>query len=324
MGRVINSNRVKGQELIIQDDYDFELLENEAIEWDEPYYKTWKEDLSSKFSIFLYNEALPNYIWVHCRMLYSQYRKDKNIDWYFSEYVFYRFNQDDIVICGKNNIYVNQNTDIKNALSSLIAGKNDFSTEDLLLLYQTKETVNIENNEVADLKSEVERLRQRVAELEGVSRTVTYNATVSHDDDYHNVIKEKSEAYLFSILKKLYPSQIVKWLNYDEINSKFEESWKNHDFEILDKKGNVLHYIDCKGTPQNKKTFYLTSNEWNFFLDCVKKETSYQVYRIFNVEGNTNYVAIDNLWEWIETGKVVPYLSATETIKGGRVFLTLT
>ncbi len=68
----------------------------------------------------------------------------------------------------------------------------------------------------------------------------------------------------------------------------------------------------------------MTSNEWDFFLECVQNEKSYQIYRVANMESDTNFVNIDNLWEWIEKSKAVPYLSATETIKGGRVFLTLT
>lgn len=308
MVRVINSNRTKGQELVIQNEYDFELLESEAIEWETLYYENWKEELEDKFSIYLFEGALPKII------------KLDEID----DYVFYRFNQDDIVINESNNIFINRNADIKKALSSLIAGENDFSTEDLLLLYQTEETTQTENGRVSELLSEVERLRKRIAELEGVTGRATYDPTVTFDDSYHNEIKEKSERYLFGVLKKIYPSNIVVWLNYNETKNAFEESWENHDFEILNKNRTVLHYIDCKGTPQQKRTFYLTSNEWDFFLDCVQKGKSYQIYRIFNVEGNTSYIHIDNLWEWIKTGKVVPYLSATETIKGGRVFLTLT
>lgn len=150
------------------------------------------------------------------------------------------------------------------------------------------------------------------------------NDVTTKIDDYFTEIKEKSEEYLFNLLRKEYPSQIVKCLNYNEQTEQFEESWGNHDFEILNQNGTILHYIDCKGTPQQKRTFYLTSNEWDFFLDCVQNGKSYQIYRIFNVESNMYYVHIDNLWKWIEIGKVVPYLLATETIKGGRVFLTLT
>jgi hypothetical protein len=307
--RVINSNRAKGAELIIQEDFDFDSLENDAIEWDEAYYQSWKVDLEEKYSIYLYDAAMPKVV------------KLDEID----DYAFYCYNHGDIVIDENNNIYVNRNADIKKALSSLISDdSNEFSTEDLLLLYQTKETVQTDNSQVNELKNEVERLRKRVAELEGVSGRTSYDATVSYDNSYHDEIKEKSEKYLFGVLKKMYPKHTVNWLNYNAENNSFEESWENHDFEILDKNSEVLHYIDCKGTPKNKKTFYLTSNEWQFFLDCVQNGVSYQIFRIFNVDGKMNYIHIDNLLEWIEFGKVVPYLTATETIKGGRVFLTLT
>lgn len=308
MVRVINLNRGKGQELIIQNEYDFELLENEAEEWNEPYYENWKEELEDKFSIYLFEGALPKII-----------KLDE-----IEDYIFYRFNDGDVTIDDENRIFVNRNTDIKKALSSLIADENnEFSAEDLLLLYQTEEKTQTQNYKVEELLSEIERLTQRIAELEGVAGRANYDATVSFDESYHHEIKEKSERYLFEILRRNYPSNIIVWLNYNETKNTFEESWKDHDFEVQDRNKNVLHYIDCKGTPQQKRTFYLTSNEWNFFLNCIQNGKSYQIYRIFNVESNPYFVHIDNLWEWIKTGKVVPYLSATETVKGGRVFLTL-
>lgn len=322
MARVINTKRLKNEELIIWTDYDFTLLESEAKEWDASYYKKWKIESNNKYTIFLFDRDLPQYASVYCNKLYQKYLKDKKINWTFSDFIFYRFNQSNIAINNENKIYINRNADIKKALSSLISGENDFTTEDLLLLYQTKETVQSENDEVAELKSEVERLRQVIESLTRVSGRDNNDVTIK-TDDYFTEIKEKSEEYLFNLLRREYPSQIVKWLNYNEQTEQFEESWKNHDFEILNKNGTALHYIDCKGTPQQKRTFYLTSNEWDFFLDCVQNGKSYQIYRIFNVEGSPSFVHIDNLWEWIQTGKVVPYLSATETIKGGRVFLTL-
>jgi hypothetical protein len=304
--RVINTNREKGQELIIQNFFDFELLESEAIEWDASYYLTWKESVEEKFEIFLFEGLLPRIV------------KLDEID----DYIFYRYHKGDIVIDENNRIYINRNTDIKKALSSLIAEDNDFSTEDLLLLYQTKETVQTENDEVDELRSEIERLRQVIEGLLSVSGRDATDVT-TRTDEYLIEIKEKSEAYLFEVLKGLYPNHNVKWLNYNEVSESFHESWQDHDFEILDSYGNVLHYIDCKGTPRQKRTFYLTSNEWDFFLNCVQKGWNYQIFRVFDMENSANYVQIDNLWEWIEAGKVVPYLTATETIKGGRVFLTL-
>ncbi|MBK8473776.1 MAG: hypothetical protein IPL33_17325 [Sphingobacteriales bacterium] len=164
------------------------------------------------------------------------------------DYVFYRFNQDDIVIDESNTIFINRNTDIKKALSSLIAGENDFSTEDLLLLYQTKETVQTENDEVAELKSEVERLRQVIESLTRVSGRDNNDVTTKIDD-YFTEIKEKSEEYLFNLLRKEYPSQIVKCLNYNEQTEQFEESWGNHDFEILNQNGTISNYCS------NRKVF---------------------------------------------------------------------
>jgi hypothetical protein len=303
---VINTNQKNKGDLVMQSEFDFEKLEENSTEWNTPYYETWKETLEDKFEIYLYESKLPNVI-----KLYE-----------ISDYIFYRYEGGDVVIDNNNHIYINQNADIKKALSSLIVeDDNDFTAEDLLLIYQTKETTQTEDDEVEELKSEVERLRQRIAELEGVSSTASYSPTVVSYDDYHDKIKEKSERYLYDFLKD--NNTTVKWLNYNETDDCFSESWANHDFEILDSNGNVQHYIDCKGTPQQKRTFYLTDNEWNFFLDCIENGINYQIYRVFNVENQPNHILIDNLWEWIEQGKVVPYLTATETIKGGRVFLTL-
>lgn len=304
--RVINSNRTSTGDLLVQDLHDFELLESESTEWEASYYLTWKESLEEKFEIFLFEGLLPRIV-----------RLDE-----IDDYIFYRYHKGDIVIDEDNRIYINRNADIKKALSSLIAEDNDFSTEDLLLLYQTKETVQTENDEVDELKSEIERLRQVIEGLISVSGRDATDVT-TRIDEYLIEIKEKSEAYLFEILKELYPNHTVKWLNYNEESENFHESWQDHDFEILDSDGNVLHYIDCKGTPRQKRTFYLTANEWNFFLNCVQENGNYQIFRVFDMENSANYVQIDNLWEWIEAGKVVPYLTATETIKGGRVFLTL-
>lgn len=303
---IIKENHQKTY-LVIEKEFDFEKIEEKSTEWAESYYQNWKEELDNKFAIFLYDSKLPKIV-----------KLDE-----FGNYIFYCYNSGDIVIDKNNRIFINQNVDIKKALSSLIAeDDNDFTAEDLLLIYQTKETIQTEDGEIEELKSEVERLRQRIAELEGVSRTASYSPTIISYDDYHDKIKEKSERYLFDFLKN--NNAKVKWLNYDETDDCFVESWANHDFEILDSNGNIQHYVDCKGTPQQKRTFYLTDNEWNFFLECIENDINYQIYRVFNVENQPNHILIDNLWEWIEQGKVVPYLTATETIKGGRVFLTLT
>lgn len=306
MVRVINTNRTSDG-LIIQTEYDFELLENNAHEWDASYYQTWKQSIGNKYSIFLYDGELPKVV-----------KLDE-----IENYIFYRFNEENAAIDDQNRIFVNAGVDIKKALLSLaLDSKIEFSSEDLLLLYQSEGASATEYN-VQELLNRIEFLSKRIEELEGFSGRASYDPTISMDQTYHRKIREKSEAYVFELLKKTYPKNRIIWFNYDEKTGEFKESLKHHDFEIQDKNGNILYYIDCKGTPYDKKTFYLTDNEWHFFLECVRKGKNYQIYRVFNVEGNMTYTLIDNLWEWIKAGKVVPYLTAEEIIKGGRVFLTL-
>lgn len=106
----------------------------------------------------------------------------------------------------------------------------------------------------------------------------------------------------------------MKWLN------KSGESYNHYDFELLDEQGNIIQVIECKGTPRDKPTFYLTAQEWHFFLENKKL---YQLFRVFNVEGEMYTVSVKNLLKSILKGKVVPYLSKPEILKDGRVFLTL-
>lgn len=301
MVEFINEERKerKAGDLIIETKFDFEKLGIEAQEWEETFYESWKGRTENKYCIYLYSGKLPKMLML-----------DE-----ISDYIFRKFDAEDIVIEGAS-IYVNSHKDIQKLLYTLV-GEGQMSSDDLLELYQTKNEIG-SSNEVEELKNEVSRLRSIIENLTRVSGTASYSPTVSHDD-YHDEIKEKSEKILYLYLQKEYPNKVI-WLNSDE-DGNFSESWSNHDFQLLDERGNVLNFIDCKGTPANKKTIYLTQNEWSFFLEHTD---NYQIYRVFNIEGTPSILKIDNLLEWILSGRIVPYLLATEQIKGGRVFLTLT
>jgi hypothetical protein len=106
----------------------------------------------------------------------------------------------------------------------------------------------------------------------------------------------------------------VKWLNKDT------ESYAHHDFEILNNAGNIIQYVECKGTTRNKPTFYLTLKEWLHFLNNKER---YQLYRVFNLDEKIEYSFIENLFESLVEGEVVPCLTSPEVLKEERVFLTL-
>lgn len=138
--------------------------------------------------------------------------------------------------------------------------------------------------------------------------------TLTIDSEYSEGIRKRSETYLYQYLCEKYSKPMVRWLNKDGENN------APHDFELLDESGHVVQLIDCKGTAREKPTFYLTKHEWNHFL---KNRERYQIYRVFNVEGEMRIEEIGNLFNSLMEGKVVPYLLKPEVLKEERVFLTI-
>ena len=113
---IINENR-DNNDLIIQGigerEFDFETLEENATELEEAYYENWKEQ--SDFSIFLYDGELP---------------KSISLD-EISDYVFYSFYEGNTAIDDENNIYINQNADVKKELRKLELENDDFDFDGL-------------------------------------------------------------------------------------------------------------------------------------------------------------------------------------------------
>ncbi|SFH38838.1 protein NO VEIN domain-containing protein [Pontibacter chinhatensis] len=162
--------------------------------------------------------------------------------------------------------------------------------------------------ELASIKSDIKEIKSSKIRLENE------DTTVQGDEELNEEIRSKSEAYLFGYLKKKYADRVV-WLNEEE------ESYSDHDFEIVDIDSDTVEYfIECKGTLKDKRTFYLTKGEWRRFLNHTK---NYQVYLIHNVFDNPSHIFIDNLLDWLLKGKVVPYLLNNEKVKAERITLTV-
>lgn len=140
------------------------------------------------------------------------------------------------------------------------------------------------------------------------------STTITIDTEYSEEIRLKSECFLYRYLCEQYGKQNIIWLNEKG------ESYSNHDFELLDEKGEIIKLIECKGTSYEKPTFYLTIEEWNCFLSNINM---YQIYRIFNVSGEMKIYCIDNLYNYLFGGKVAPYLLKPEKLKEQRIYLTI-
>lgn len=141
---------------------------------------------------------------------------------------------------------------IENKISQLVTDNNT-STLELVDNIQTQ----IDKTKAILTELEVIKEQLRVKQLlnSGIEST-----TLTIDDDYSEDIKVKSEHLLYEYLCKKYGETQVVWLN------QIQESYANHDFEIRNNEGATVCFIECKGTPKSKPTFYMTANEWSFFL----------------------------------------------------------
>lgn len=185
--------------------------------------------------------------------------------------------------------------------------ENDASTTELIDNIQTQ--IDKTKAILSELEVIKEQLRIKQLLSSGVDST-----TLTIDDDYSEDIKIKSETILYEHLCKQYGKDSVIWLNHHQ------ESYLHHDFEIHDDFGDIVKIIECKGTPKCKPTFYMTANEWNYFL---LHQQEYQLYRIFELDTTPQIYCIENLLNAILERKVVPYLTRPEILKENRVYLTI-
>lgn len=173
------------------------------------------------------------------------------------------------------------------------------------------------------IKEQISNTQKLLSELSSLKELLRFDAllevgidstTLTIDNEYSENVRQRSESFLYKFLCEKHGATKVKWLNQTA------ESFSHHDFELLDENGKVIQLIECKGTSKDKPTFYLTANEWTHFL--TNKEI-YQIYRVFNVDGEMNAHCIDNLHASLMNEEVVPYLLKAEILKEDRVFLTL-
>lgn len=166
------------------------------------------------------------------------------------------------------------------------------------------------------LRSQIERMKTQLSDYQSTDGFASSNPTTDQDKEFFEHIRQVSEEYAYELLVHSYGEDNVTWLNQTG------ESFNSYDYSVRTDDKNI--FIDCKGTPGTKTTFYMSLYEWSFFLECMKRGDIFQIYRVFNVDTEMTCTIIDDLERWIKEEKIVPYLPATEHIKGGRVFLTLT
>lgn len=204
MVRVINSGRTKGQELIIQEEYNFELLKEKSTLW----------EVTENYTISLYDNEMPLLIGLND----------------IQDFIFYHYNNEDFAVNG-NSIYINENTDIEKTLQKVASGdSNDFSFEELWKLFkENSEDTNEENQDKNT--SFLDEVNQFIAEqLEGTEWSNYIPELKNLLQDFSNQPKEKQK--LFNLIAKI---KLAK-----EKNIKYEDS--DEGFNIV-KIGNEEFFV---------------------------------------------------------------------------------
>ncbi|MCD8416084.1 VWA domain-containing protein [Tenacibaculum dicentrarchi] len=136
---------------------------------------------------------------------------------------------------------------------------------------------------------------------------------IRENKELNDKVGRVSEEYIFNKLKEKYGER-VKWLNQKE------ETYSNHDFEIIDIDDTIEYYIESKGTVSKENHFLITKDEWILFLNNTK---NYQLYFVKDALSNPTIIKIDNLLDWILKGKIVPYSLSNIKLKSERIIMTI-
>ena len=213
--------------------------------------------------------------------------------------------------------------------------ENDLKSEPLLESESTEEKDNIDrinleqlnklddkidkNNSVIGLMSkQLDSINRELSDIKISINNKSENdsklLSVEENSELNERVRLASESFLNSQLEKKYGERL-NWLN------KNGESGKSYDFEVLDTLDNSTeYYVECKGSMSHVKVFYMTNSEWSLFLENTK---NYQLYFVSNALSNPKVTKIDNLKEWLMTGKVVPYLNNDFGLKAQRIPFTI-
>jgi hypothetical protein len=170
--RVINTSRAKGQELKIQDEYNFAILEENSTEW----------KIINDFSMYLYYGSLPKIV-----------KLDE-----IQDYIFYQYNHTDFAVNG-NRIYLNENSDRNKVLMEVATYLNDNNF--------TLSVFGGHTNETEILKQELEKLKQQLVQANAATLGTDLNSDISKNDqkeanrEAKEIVKEKLESLGFEFTK---------------------------------------------------------------------------------------------------------------------------
>lgn len=170
--------------------------------------------------------------------------------------------------------------------------------------------INLISKQLQSITEAIESLQKR----DNIDH-INENAVITENQELNERIRLASEGYLNEKLIEKFGDK-VKWMN------KEKESGSSYDFEVSDIFDNDLEfYIECKASMHSEKVFYLTKNEWMFFLQNTSK---YQLFFISSALTSPKLVKVGNLLDSILAGRVIPFSNMNMKLKADRIIFTIT
>ena len=186
---------------------------------------------------------------------------------------------------------------------------------------------NITEKKDIDLKSQIEdhtkSIKLITSQLSSIVDEIKFirkNSSEEYLDEFNSIDDEvlnraigyKCEHYLNNnYLKEVWDN--VYWLN------EFNEQNKPYDFEVID--NGIKLFIECKGSINKKDEFFLTKNEWQYYL---KNRSNYRLFFVQNINsGKPVIIEINDLLSMMENGKLLPCSSINRKLKADRIIFQI-
>ena len=215
---------------------------------------------------------------------------------------------------------------VSETISNIIEVKNEPKTAE-----EEKEELNIaatvqKETKPIDIEKQVEEntksLQLITSQLDSIVKQISFISKVktndedefeaNEDEERNRVIGYQCEKHINSIFLK------NNWQKVDWLNENTEQS-KPYDFEIT--VSGINYFIECKGSTSNSKEFFLTKNEWLFYLANRK---NYRLYFVSEINSqNPTIHRIEDLLTDMEEGKLIPCSSLNRKVKADRILFQI-
>jgi hypothetical protein len=186
--------------------------------------------------------------------------------------------------------------------------------------------VNQKDIEALDLKKQVEEntksLQLITSQLDSIVRQVSFigKEKTSDENEFETIEDEERNRVIGYQCEKHINSIFLKnnWEKVDWLNENSEQG-KPYDFEVT--VNGINYFIECKGSTSNSKEFFLTKNEWLFYLANRK---NYRLYFVSEINSTNPIVhRIEDLLKDMEEGKLIPCSSVNRKVKADRILFQI-